>query len=121
MRAFAADARADRVQPADRRARDARVDRRQSVRAGAIARWNRFGGNANDRQVLTVLDASKLASGRDAIVETISAGAFPRELRVTADGRTLLVTNFQRPVPGPPCRVTCVPYLSIAFAIVMSC
>jgi hypothetical protein len=41
-----------------------------------------------------VLDASKIASGSGAVMGTIPAGAFPRELRVTADGRTLLLTNF---------------------------
>jgi DNA-binding beta-propeller fold protein YncE len=55
---------------------------------------NRFGGGVNDRQPLTVVDAEKLRSGAAAVVGTIPAGAFPRELRLTADGRTLFVTNF---------------------------
>jgi 6-phosphogluconolactonase (cycloisomerase 2 family) len=55
---------------------------------------NRFGGNADDRQPLTVVDAAKLRAGGPALVGTIPAGAFPRELRVTTDGRTLFVTNF---------------------------
>lgn len=55
---------------------------------------NRFGGSARDRQSLTVVDAAKLRAGAPAVVGTIPAGAFPRELRVTADGRTLFVTNF---------------------------
>lgn len=55
---------------------------------------NRFGGNALDRQPLTVVDAAKLRGGVRAEVGTIAAGAFPRELRVSADGRTLFVTNF---------------------------
>jgi DNA-binding beta-propeller fold protein YncE len=55
---------------------------------------NRFGGNALDHQPLTVIDAAKLRAGARADVGTIPAGAFPRELRVSADGRTLFVTNF---------------------------
>jgi len=55
---------------------------------------NRFAGRADDRQFLSVIDAAKLSSGAAAILGTIPAGAFPRELRVTADGKTLLVTNF---------------------------
>jgi DNA-binding beta-propeller fold protein YncE len=55
---------------------------------------NRFGGNAQDKQPLTVVDAAKLRAGRGAIIGTIPAGAFPREVRLTTDGRTLFVTNF---------------------------
>jgi len=55
---------------------------------------NRFGGNARDHQPLTVVDAAKLRAGAPSVIGTIPAGAFPRELRVTADGRTLFVTNF---------------------------
>jgi len=54
---------------------------------------NRFAGDANDRQSLNVIDASKGAANT-ALLGVIPAGAFPRELRVTADGRTLLVSNF---------------------------
>jgi DNA-binding beta-propeller fold protein YncE len=55
---------------------------------------NRFGGNAQDRQPLTVVDAVQLRAGKGAVLGTIPAGAFPRELRLTVDGRTLFVTNF---------------------------
>lgn len=60
-----------------------------------VTNSNRFAGNAGDHQPLTVIDASKISQGAGAVLGTIPAGAFPRELRVTADGRTLLVTNFQ--------------------------
>ncbi|MCG6955955.1 MAG: hypothetical protein LJF04_08180 [Gemmatimonadetes bacterium] len=40
------------------------------------------------------IDAGRIALGADAVVGSIPAGAFPRELRLTADGRTLLVTNY---------------------------
>jgi DNA-binding beta-propeller fold protein YncE len=35
-----------------------------------------------------------MSAGARAVLGTIPAGTFPRELRVTEDGRTLLVTNF---------------------------
>jgi len=59
-----------------------------------VTNSNRFGADANAPQQLTVVDATKLASGDAAILGAIPAGAFPREMRVTADGKTLLVTNF---------------------------
>jgi DNA-binding beta-propeller fold protein YncE len=59
-----------------------------------VTNSNRFGPDANEPQSLTVVDAAKFASGADAVLGSIPAGAFPRELRVTADGRTLLVANF---------------------------
>jgi len=55
---------------------------------------NRFAGRAGDHQPLTVVDATLLRGGAHATLGTIPAGAFPRELRLTADGRTLFVTNF---------------------------
>lgn len=59
-----------------------------------VTNSNRFGGNAQDHQPLAVVDAAKLRAGTDAVIGKIPAGAFPRELRVTPDGRTLFVTNF---------------------------
>jgi 6-phosphogluconolactonase (cycloisomerase 2 family) len=55
---------------------------------------NRFGGGTGDHQPLTVVDAMRLRGGQPAVTGTIKAGAFPRELRLSADGRTLFVTNF---------------------------
>jgi DNA-binding beta-propeller fold protein YncE len=59
-----------------------------------VTNSNRFGGSANDHQSLTVIDAARVTEGAGAIVGSIPAGAFPRELRVTSDGRTLVLTNF---------------------------
>lgn len=59
-----------------------------------VTNSNRFGQDANKPQYLTVIDANKLASGDSAVLGTVPVGAFPRELRVTPDGKTLLVTNF---------------------------
>lgn len=59
-----------------------------------VTNSNRFAGSAADHQDLTVIDASKVTSGAAAVVGSIPAGGFPRELRTTVDGRTLLLTNF---------------------------
>ena len=54
---------------------------------------DRFAGDSAGRQSLSVIDVSNGATNA-AVAGFIPAGAFPRELRVTADGRTLLVGNF---------------------------
>lgn len=60
-----------------------------------VTNSNRFEGGADDRQPVAIVDAVKLrAGGSKAKIGTIPAGAFPRELRVSADGRTLFITNF---------------------------
>ena len=59
-----------------------------------VANSNRFAAGGNEKQNLTVIDTVKIASGPAAVLGVIPAGGFPRELRVTADGQTLLVTNF---------------------------
>ena len=65
-----------------------------SGRKVVVTNSNRFAGSSNDRQTLTVIDATKIGSGENAILGSIPAGAFPREMRVTSDGMTLIVTNF---------------------------
>jgi len=59
-----------------------------------VTNSNRFGGNANDRQPVSVIDAARVGEGDRAKVGEIPAGAFPRELRLHPDGRTLVLTNF---------------------------
>jgi DNA-binding beta-propeller fold protein YncE len=59
-----------------------------------VANSNRFAGGPDDQQTLTVIDAAKISLGTAAVLGTIPAGSFPREIRVTSDGRTLLLTNF---------------------------
>ena len=54
---------------------------------------NRFAGDANDRQSLNVVDVSRGAANA-AFLGLVPAGAFPRELCVSPDGRTLFVGNF---------------------------
>jgi hypothetical protein len=41
-----------------------------------------------------LIDATRISSGAAAIAGSIEPGAFPREIQVTADQRTMLVTNF---------------------------
>ena len=59
----------------------------------AVTNSNRFGGS-NATQNLTIIDAQKITSGAAAVLGTVPAGVFPRELRLTNDGKTLLLTNF---------------------------
>ena len=77
-----------------------------------VTNSNRFAGNGGDHQPLAIVDAAKLrVGGKKSLLGEIPAGGFPRELRVTSDGRTLFVTNFtsmtlemvdlSRAVPAP--------------------
>ncbi len=59
-----------------------------------VTNSNRFAGNADDRQSVTVIAATRIAEGAQAIVGEIPAGAFPRELRLMPNGRTAVLTNF---------------------------
>jgi DNA-binding beta-propeller fold protein YncE len=58
-----------------------------------VGNSNRFGPEADKPQTLSALDVSKIGHS-EAVVGTIPAGAFPREMCVSADGRTLFVSNF---------------------------
>ena len=59
-----------------------------------VTNSNRFAGSTSDGQSLTVIDAGRVSGGAGAVVGSVPAGAFPRELRATPDGRTLVLTNF---------------------------
>ena len=59
-----------------------------------VTNSNRFAGSSTDRQTLTVVDPARIPLGAEAIIGSIPAGAFPREMRVTPDGKTLILTNF---------------------------
>lgn len=54
---------------------------------------NRFAGGADDKQSLNVIDISNGAA-KASLLGLIPAGAFPRELRITPDGKTLFASNF---------------------------
>jgi DNA-binding beta-propeller fold protein YncE len=60
-----------------------------------VGNSNMFAGGVEDRQSLTVIDAARIEQGASAVIGSIPAGAYPRELRLTDDGRTLLVANFR--------------------------
>ena len=53
---------------------------------------NRFASGT--QEWLSVVDAGKVGEGAAAVIGHVPTGAFPRELRLTADGKTMLVTNF---------------------------
>ena len=55
---------------------------------------NRFGGGSDDKQSVNVIDASRVNQGAAAVIGSIPAGAFPREMRAMPNGRVLLLTNF---------------------------
>ena len=59
----------------------------------AVTNSNRF-GNSDAPQSLSIIDTQKIASGESAVMGSVPAGIFPRELRVTEDQGTLLLTNF---------------------------
>lgn len=59
-----------------------------------VTNSNRFARGDEDWQPLTVIDTAKVSEGPAAVLGTIPAEGFPRELRVTSDGKTLLLTNF---------------------------
>ena len=59
-----------------------------------VTNSNRFAGQENDHQSVNIIAAQLIGNPDRAVVGQIPAGAFPRELRVTEDGRTLLLTNF---------------------------
>jgi len=59
----------------------------------AVTNSNRF-GDSNAPQDLTIIDAKKITSGEGAVLGAVPAGVFPRELRMTEDQKTLLLTNF---------------------------
>lgn len=54
-----------------------------------VGNSNRFAADSNKPQTLSVIDASRLV-----VIGTIPSGAFPREMCVSADGKTLYVSNF---------------------------
>jgi DNA-binding beta-propeller fold protein YncE len=55
---------------------------------------SRFGPESNKDSDLTVLDAGKFDGHSDPVLGSVPAGAFPREMALSPDGRTLFVTNF---------------------------
>ena len=65
----------------------------QEGKTVVVGNSNRF-NESSKAETLTVLDASRLGHA-PAVIGTIPCGSFPREMRVSADGKTLCVTNFR--------------------------
>ena len=59
----------------------------------AVTNSNRF-GDSHAVQSLTIIDTRRISRGEDAILGSVLAGVFPRELRMTENQRALLLTNF---------------------------
>lgn len=58
-----------------------------------VGNSNRFGAKRSNSD-LTVIDTAKMDHGEAAVLGTIPAGEFPREMSVSADHHTLFLTNF---------------------------
>jgi len=64
-----------------------------------VANSNRYqydgiAARTTSRDTLRVIDADKISTGSPSFLGFIPAGAGPRNMIVTADGRTLLVANL---------------------------
>jgi DNA-binding beta-propeller fold protein YncE len=60
-----------------------------------VGNSNRFGAASDAPSTITVIAADKISDGARSVLGTISAGAFPREFHLAADGRTVFLTNFR--------------------------
>jgi DNA-binding beta-propeller fold protein YncE len=58
-----------------------------------VANSNRYAADAEQPQTLSVIDAEAATKGRRALVGSVPAGAFPRELARLPDDCSVLVTN----------------------------
>jgi DNA-binding beta-propeller fold protein YncE len=58
-----------------------------------VANSNRFGAIPSSHQTLSVIDTNRIVTGSGAILGSIPAGDFPREVSVSSDQRTLFVVN----------------------------
>jgi len=58
-----------------------------------VTNSDRFGSGKSERQTLTVVAADRIGVDADPTLGSVEVGAFPRNLSVTADGKTLLVAN----------------------------
>jgi DNA-binding beta-propeller fold protein YncE len=54
---------------------------------------NRYGADATEPSTLSVLDTTRIGKA-DPIIGSVPAGAFPRELGLSPDGKVLYWTNF---------------------------
>jgi len=54
----------------------------------------RFRADAKSNQTVTVIDRERAISGAKAVIGSIAAGLFPRQLSLSPDGQTIFVTNY---------------------------
>jgi hypothetical protein len=67
-----------------------------AIRAGkqiVVGNSNRFASDPTTPQTLTVIDSARFREGAAAVRGSVPSGAFPREMSVPTDGRTLFLTN----------------------------
>ncbi len=59
-----------------------------------VGNSNRFATDRMASSTLTVIDATQVSAGDKSVLGTVKVGAFPRDLLVTPDGRTVILANF---------------------------
>ncbi len=59
-----------------------------------VGNSDRFAAGPDSRSTLSVVDTARAGEGAAAVIGSIPCGGFPRELRLTPDGQTLLLANF---------------------------
>jgi len=59
-----------------------------------VGNSNRYSANAAKSSSLIVLDTSRIGTRETPTLGNIPCGAYPREFHLTADGRTLFLTNY---------------------------
>ena len=59
-----------------------------------VGNSNRFSPDAGKSSTLSLLDIARIGTERNPILGQITCGAFPREFHLSADGKTLFLTNF---------------------------
>ena len=61
----------------------------------AVANSNRFAQDQTEPSTVSVISNRARPEGPHPVVKTFTVGAFPRELTVSRDGRTLLISNYR--------------------------
>jgi DNA-binding beta-propeller fold protein YncE len=59
-----------------------------------VGNSNRFAARPGDHQDITVIDAARVGEGKAAVLGKIPAQGFPRKFAVSADTRTIFLSNF---------------------------
>jgi DNA-binding beta-propeller fold protein YncE len=59
-----------------------------------VGNSNRFASHPGDHQDITVIDATRIGEGKKAVLGRLPAQGFPRKFVLSADGRTVFLSNF---------------------------